>query len=109
MIFAVSTDDRSLMAFATEAEAISHCEGIDVEAGIWLFWDDDGEPMEARFHVPNKRGFFGISSGIYTLVSAAAGSKAILDDALDGVAGFGGPAPFDSAEGVRGYLQTRRQ
>lgn len=29
MIFALATDDRSLMAFATEAEATAYCEGVD--------------------------------------------------------------------------------
>ena len=35
MIFAFDTDDRSLMVFSSEAEAIAYCEGVDVEEGGW--------------------------------------------------------------------------
>ena len=56
MIFAVATDERSLYAFASEEEAIAKCEGLDVEAAGWLFWDSAGNPLEAEFLTPNKRG-----------------------------------------------------
>ncbi|MFN9707660.1 MAG: hypothetical protein ACK53K_04400 [Burkholderiales bacterium] len=40
MIFALSTDDKTLMVFASETEATAYAEGIDVEDGGWLFFDD---------------------------------------------------------------------
>ena len=108
MIFAVSTDDRSLMTFATEAEAIAYCEGLDVEAAIWLFWNNRGEPLEAHFSVPNKRGFFGVASGVYSLVPAHPDHHAVLDEALEEVVAFEGHPPFNSAEGIRSYLRGQR-
>ncbi|MBU0543355.1 MAG: hypothetical protein KKC58_13320 [Gammaproteobacteria bacterium] len=108
MIFAVSTDDRSLMTFATEADAVGYCEGLDVEAAIWLFWDNRGEPLEPHFSVPNKRGFFGVVNGVYSLVPAGPDHHAVLDEALEEVLAFEGSAPFNSAEGIRSYLRGQR-
>ena len=58
MIFAVATDERTLVAFPNEVEAVAACEGLDVEAAEWLFWNDSGEPLEPLFSVPNERGLF---------------------------------------------------
>jgi hypothetical protein len=69
MIFAFATDDRTLMVFASEAEATSYAEGIDVEDGVWLFFDECGAPLQAIFTTPNKRGSFLVQSGIYHLKS----------------------------------------
>jgi hypothetical protein len=38
MIFAFATDDRTLLAFQSESEAIAYAEGVDVEDGVWLFF-----------------------------------------------------------------------
>jgi len=69
VIFALSTDDRCLTAFPTPADAIAHCEGIDVEDGIWLFFASDGHCLKPRFTHPNSRGVFGVASGHYVLES----------------------------------------
>ncbi len=37
MIFAFDTDDKGLMVFSSEEEAISYCKGIDVGEGGWEF------------------------------------------------------------------------
>ena len=49
MVFALDTDDGGLRAFAFTAEAAAHCKGVDVEDGFWLFFAEDGSPLEARF------------------------------------------------------------
>ena len=64
MIFAVETEERTLRAFLNEADAIAACEGLDVEATIWLFWSNDGTPLEPVFTVPNKRGLFTVKNGV---------------------------------------------
>jgi hypothetical protein len=104
MIFAVATDECTLTAFESEAAAVSKCEGLDVEAADWLFWDDRGRPLEPLFSTPNKRGLFMVENGAYYLVLATPNHHADLDEALDEVRNFASPAPFDSAEGVRAYL-----
>jgi hypothetical protein len=67
--FCFETDDNSLITFASEDEAISHCEGIDVNNGIWLFFTGSGTPLKAVFSIPPKDGFF-FSSGKYRLEDA---------------------------------------
>jgi hypothetical protein len=41
-------------------------------------------------------------------VPASADHHAVLTEALDEVLNFESPAPFNSAEGVRTYLESRR-
>ena len=72
MVFALATDDGGLMAFPSAQEAEVHCEGIDVGDGVWLFFADDGSPLEARFERPNRRGLFTVS-GTYKLQRALSG------------------------------------
>ncbi|AYQ28776.1 MULTISPECIES: hypothetical protein [unclassified Polaromonas] len=107
MIFAVATDECTLTAFESEAAAVVACEGLDVEAADWLFWDDCGRPLEPLFSIPNKRGFFMVQNGVYSLVPATPNHHADLDEALDEVRNFESPAPFNSAEGVRAYLARK--
>jgi hypothetical protein len=106
MIFAVETEERTLIAFAGQAEAVAYCEGLDVEAAVWLFWDDRGEPLEPQFSVPNKRGFFGSRNGTYSLVPASPNHHAHLAEAVDEVLNFEGAAPFNSAQGARAHLEN---
>lgn len=105
MIFAVETEERTLITFLNELEAVNYCEGLDVEAAIWLFWNDRGEPLEPLFITPNKRGFFTVQNGTYSLIPASADHHADLLEALDEILNFDSPEPFNSAEGIRKYLK----
>ena len=107
MIFAVATDECTLTVFESQAAAVAACEGLDVEAADWLFWDDRGRPLEPLFSIPNKRGLFVVQNGVYSLVPATPNHHAELDEALDEVRNFVSPAPFNSAEGVRAYLARK--
>ena len=107
MIFVAEIEERALYAFATESEAIAHCEGLDVEAGIWLFWNSAGEPLEARFSVPNKRGLFSVENGKYTLISATQDHHAILVEALDEILHYESASPFESKTSVLNYLAAQ--
>ena len=106
MIFVVETEERALYAFPGEREAIAYCEGLDVEAAVWLFWDDAGRPLEPHFIIPNKRGFFASKNGVYELVPAAPDHHAVLDEAIEEVLNFEADAPFNSLAGVRAHLQS---
>ncbi|MBB4128356.1 hypothetical protein GGR77_003683 [Xanthomonas translucens] len=70
MIFALATDERTLMVFSTPDEAIAHCEGIDVEDGLWLFWAESGAALQPLFLTPNYRDSIVVGSGTYRLVLA---------------------------------------
>ena len=108
MIFVAETEERSFYAFPTERDAVAHCEGLDVEAGIWLFWDDAGNPLEPLFSVPNKRGLFTVENGTYTLVPASPEHHAPLVEVLNEFLSFESPAPFNSEGAVRSYLSAGR-
>jgi len=105
MIFAVETEERTLRAFASEADAIAACEGLDVEAAIWLFWSNDGTPLEPVFTVPNRRGIFTAKNGVYYLRPATGLHHAHLSEAVDEVLNFEGPAPSTSASAIKAHLQ----
>jgi hypothetical protein len=107
MIFVVETEEQTLYVFAKEAEAVANCEGLDVEAAIWLFWDDAGRPLAPEFTVPNKRGFFTAENGKYHLVTAPAGHHADLLEALEHILLVEGPAPFTTVASVGQYLENR--
>lgn len=107
MIFAAETEERTLYVFSSEKDAIANCEGLDVEAAVWLFWDDAGRPLEPRFTIPNKRGLFGSKNGVYELVPAAPNHHAALIEAVENIVAFEAEAPFNSIAGVRAYVESR--
>lgn len=71
MIFAAATDEMTLFVFATAEMAVSYCEGIDVEEGGWLFWDDAGMALRAEFITPNHRDGVRVGNGVYRLMPSA--------------------------------------
>lgn len=81
VIFALSSDDLGLTAFASEKEAVAYCEGIDVEQGGWQFFASDGRRLTAKFTNPNVRGRFSVVSGSYVLEPGSddTGLEAVLD------------------------------
>lgn len=78
MIFVVEIETRTLAVHDNEASAVKEYEGIDVEAAQYLFWGDDGTPLEPEFSTPNKRGWLSVQSGTYRLVKAMREHHAIL-------------------------------
>ncbi|MFL2360702.1 hypothetical protein PQU63_03605 [Xanthomonas protegens] len=73
MIFALATDERTLMSFNDLNEAISYCEAIDIEAGGWEFWGQNGEALVAIFLEPNEGSRWHASNGTYSLQPSANG------------------------------------
>jgi hypothetical protein len=71
MIFALATDDKSLLVFHDAMSAIAYCEGIDVEDGVWNFWGSGGEALEPVFSQPNERTGSWVSNGAYSLQPSA--------------------------------------
>lgn len=67
MIFAAATDEKGLMIFSSEREAIAYCEGVDVEDGMWRFWDGNGAALSAQVVVANHRTGIFVGSGTYGL------------------------------------------
>jgi hypothetical protein len=73
LIFALDKDDGGVFAFPTPGEAAAHCKGIDVQDGYWLFFSDDGSPLEARFERVNPAGDLALDPGAYMLQRAMSG------------------------------------
>jgi hypothetical protein len=104
MIFAAETEERSLHVFPDAETAASYCEGLAVEATIWVFWDDNGAPLEPKFTIPNKRGLFTAKNGLYHLVPVASGQHGFLHEALEQIRQVVGEFPFTSVRAVQDHL-----
>ena len=104
MIFVLATDDWGLEVFPTKEEAIAACEGIDVEEGNYLFWDNDGSSLEARFSTPNKHGSFTVVSGVYDLLPEDNGDP--LVSVLSKAKYLEANSWFSSVEAVRRHLTS---
>ena len=104
MIFAAETEERSLHVFPDAETAASYCDGMAVEATVWLFWDDNGAPLEPEFTIPNRRGLFTGKNGLYHLVPMINGQHAFLQEALEQIRQVIGEFPFNSVRAVQDYL-----
>ena len=66
MVFALDRDNGALLAFSSPVETDGQCKRIDVQDGFWLFFADDGSPLEARFdHLDQSED--ALDPGPYTL------------------------------------------
>lgn len=83
-------------------EAIAYCEGIDVEDGGWLFWDECGAALKPEFLSANLRGRFTVRSGTYRLVAAP--NQPSLAEALGGIRGMEANPHFASMAALRAHL-----
>lgn len=107
MIFAFATEERTLMVFPNERDAISYCEGWDVSEGGWLFFGADGSPMEAVFSEPASKNGWVISHGFYSLRLNAESEKTQLLALLPQVAAVEGEAPLNTVAAIEGLLTSR--
>jgi len=67
MVFAMDRDNGGLVALASPVETDAHCKPIDVKDGFWLFFAEDGSPLEARFENVNQSDDSADSPGAYAL------------------------------------------
>ncbi len=112
MIFALG-EDGVVTLFADLAAVRTACEGVDVESGVWDFFDASGKPLEPRFIVPNRVSkvlgkIVAASSGVFELVPAHDASEpALLECLTDGI--LLDPNPhFASIDALRAYLISAR-
>ncbi len=79
MIYLLETKERCVYGFASEAAGVAYAEGVDVAAGLWQFFDEEGRPLVARFTAPNHVGRFTSGSGAYRLEPAPPGAARLQD------------------------------
>ena len=67
----VFQEDSTLFIANDEAAVYRECEGIDVQSGVYKFYDHNGNALKPIFNVPAKQGkwwsFWSIDSGVYHL------------------------------------------
>ena len=49
MVFTLDKETGEALALSSPVEAPGRCKPIDVQDGYWLFFAEDGSPLEARF------------------------------------------------------------
>ena len=79
IVFALATRTGGLRAFVSAPEAVSHCDEFAARNASWLFFADDGSPLEARFARPGTPA----AAGPYVLQRALSGRW--LQERLDQV------------------------
>lgn len=72
-LFALDRDDGMLLAFPSFDVVVVRCKGVDVRDGFWLFFADDGSPLEARFARPDMPADPAPLSHAFTLHRAMSG------------------------------------
>ena len=72
MVFALAPDG-GLRAFPSAADAASSCRAVDGKGTAWLFFADDGSPLEARFEPQVRRSHSPPGSSTYLLQRAMSG------------------------------------
>jgi hypothetical protein len=110
MIFVIA-EDGMVDVVDDPATLCGRFEGIDVENGVFAFYAEDGEWLQPRFVVPNKRGWFGsVSSGAYVLDAGAERPAQVdaFDVALAEAAGIQPNPHFATLEAVRTHVLARR-
>jgi len=103
-IFAVHNEEQTLHVFDSAGVAVAYCKGVDVEAGVWRFWDNAGQPLTPDFIWPNQPGLGVIRSGTYRLVNGEPAEQPNLLQILGQIRSVEGPAPLNTVDGVRRHL-----
>lgn len=69
--FALSRN-HTLHVFASLEEIPAHVGALEVEEGLWKFYDQDGHPAEVLWQQPNRRGLLRAEPGRFLLRRAGA-------------------------------------
>ena len=112
MIF-VFLDDQTLDIIEDFAEERGAYEGVDVEEGIYSFFDSEGNPLVPHFTVPNKKGkLLGfipwVKSGRYELVRALPSAQLrSLQESWKGCTSLNPNPHFATLDDVHEYLRGK--
>ncbi|MGH8028598.1 MAG: hypothetical protein ACREO3_01555 [Arenimonas sp.] len=110
MIFAFA-EDGTLAVLEDIVAVRRHCEALDVESRVYVFYAADGTWLRPRFVRPNKRGMFGSRiQGEYELEPEPAPPEDVdpFAVALDEAVALEPNAVFASLEALRAFFAARR-
>lgn len=102
MLFAFDKDTGEVVVLASPLEAPARCKPVDVKDSYWLFFADDGSPLEARFDPAEGPEDL---PGLYSLERAMSGLW--LQERLERVARVTGGGICD-VEGLAELLKINR-
>ena len=112
LIFSIG-EDGSLSVFDGISSVRRDCEGIDVESGVWDFFDSTGTPLKPVFHHPNlvKKFLFGFFTSItssqkFDLVPDGSAAQPNLLACLVDITSIEKNDHFSDVASIRTYLQT---
>jgi hypothetical protein len=108
----VFLDDTTLEICESLEDARRDYEGIDVEAGVYSFFDFAGVPVKAVFIVPNLHSkFLGLipscSSGVFEFERDSASASHLIATALSNTARLAQNQIFATLDDVRRHLERR--
>ena len=102
MVCALDKNSGELLVLSSPVEALGRCKAIDVQDGFWLFFAEDGSPLEPRFDAPDDPEDL---PGPYSLERAMSGRW--LQERLDKLASVKG-CGVTSVEGLAEILKINR-
>lgn len=105
-VFALAIRDRVLHVHNNEEQACRRISALEVEDGMWAFFDSAGMPLQAEFTEPNS-GKIWRSEGKYCLRSRSLPTAMSLDVCIEQVIKVVGSWPFDSVAAIRLHLNRQ--
>jgi hypothetical protein len=105
MVFALDKDNGELLALESPLDAPARCKPIDVKDGYWLFFAEDGSPLEAWFEDPTVADESPETLGEFALERAVSGRW--LQERLDEVTAVKG-CGLATVEAVAETLKANR-
>ncbi len=111
IIFAFG-EDGILSVFDNLKALQLECEGIDVESGVWDFFNYKGDPIKPNFITPNivKKHLFGLVSSVessqnFSFVSEKNNSEPNLKSVLETIVDLENNKYFSNVAEVKRYLE----
>ena len=108
MIF-VFADDATLDVIAGPEEAVRRYEGVDVEDGVYKFFDETGTQLNPHFIKPNRRSKFTVESGEFELLPSAHPGDGDIFSHLNEVRELSPNRWFDDIEEVKSFFHKQRR
>jgi hypothetical protein len=106
-VFSLRVRDRILHVFHTDDEACKSISAIEVEDGLWKFFDAAGDALHPEFIEPNT-GKIWRTAGRYLLRPIMTRDVDTLYRYLDHVQGVRGTPPLNGITAIRAYLGRAR-
>lgn len=110
MIFIIS-EDQTLEVVENISDVQRECEGVDVEDGVFLFFNEDGEELVPHFTSPNRHDGFWIfkwvESGKFILNPCKDNPRGVIDE-LQQVVEMKPNKFFENLNDVKKHFESKK-